>query len=329
MKFSIWYNQDDNFFNLLDKNKLNIHSVYFAAPLELIPSWRDKDQWEQYEKEIFRLLSMCNKYWIETILVLNATCEWENTWDKYHMLKIISYIKKLEKIWLKSISLTNLLYVRFIKSAFPDIKIYSSVNCYLKNVEQAIYMKNIWVDVLTIDRDINRDLDLIKEIKKRTWLKIQILLNEWCIRNCPYRNTHFNIISHKVENNERNIKNWKYNLLEKYSCYPLLLNNRRILFRIPFIRPEDLHYYDWVCDVYKLNTRDETTETIYKMMQAYTNWYYHWNLLDICSICIIWYEDIVTYIDNDKLTKYNFFEDLKKCTWDCDSCNNCDKYFDD
>jgi collagenase-like PrtC family protease len=327
MKFSIWYNQTDQFLNLLEKYKDNIESVYFALPLVIWNSWRDKEQSFDYEKKIFNLIKICKSYWMETILIINSTCEWEETWDKHHLLKMISYIKKLVRLWLNSISLTNLIYVKFIKAAFPNIKIYSSVNCYLKNVEHAIYMKNLWVDVLTIDRDINRDIALIKQIKKRTWLPIQILLNEGCFRNCPFRQTHFNIISHWIENNQKNISKWNYNLLEKYSCYPLLVNNKKLIFRIPFVRPEDLHYYQWVCDIYKLNTRDETIEAIDLMLSAYTKWYYHWNLLDICSICIIGYENVVDYIDNDKLTKLNFFEDIIKCPWDCDICNNCYKYF--
>jgi hypothetical protein len=42
------------------------------------------------------------------------------------------------------------------------------VNCYLKTYEQAIFFKDLGFDVLTIDRDINRDLELIKKIKDRT-----------------------------------------------------------------------------------------------------------------------------------------------------------------
>jgi hypothetical protein len=48
----------------------------------------------------------------------------------------------------------------------------------LKTVEQALYFKKIGIDILTIDRDINRDLKLIEQIKKKTGLKIQLMLNE-------------------------------------------------------------------------------------------------------------------------------------------------------
>lgn len=109
---------------------------------------------------------------------MNATCEGENTGDKLHMLKLIKYVKILHKAGLTSLTLTNMLYAPFFRKAFPDITIYSSVNCYLKTVEQAIYLKDLGIDILTIDRDINREVELIRKIKKRTDLGIQMLLNE-------------------------------------------------------------------------------------------------------------------------------------------------------
>jgi len=327
MKFSIWYNEQDSFFDLLEKYKNNISTVYFGAPSHIWPSWRAIIQDDDYENQIQKLITKCSEYWIWTILTFNATTEWTKTGDKEHMLNLIKYIKRLHKDWLKSVSLTNLLYVRFIKKAIPEIEIYSSVNCYLKNVEQALYFKKLWVDILTIDRDINRDVKLIKMIKEKSWLKIQLMLNEWCIRNCPFRNTHFNIIANNIENNLENKKSWKYNLVERFSCTPMLAENKRIIFRMPIIRPEDLYYFDGLVDFYKLVTRWLSTKKINTFLKAYTDWFYHWNLLDIIDMSIIDYQLYVDYIDNDKLTRFWFFEDLQSCPWDCDTCTNCNKYF--
>lgn len=327
MKFSIWYNEQSSFFDLLEKYKDNISTVYFAAPDYIWPSWRTSKQDLDYDSQILKLISVCKSFWIWTILTFNATTEWIKTWDKDHLIELIKYIKQLYEYWLESISLTNLLYVKFIKKSLPNIKIYSSVNCYLKNVEQALYFKKLWVDILTIDRDINRDIDLIKKIKLRSWLKIQLMLNEWCIKNCPFRNTHFNIIASWVESNIENQKKWKYNLIERFSCTPLLSENKRIIFRMPIIRPEDLDYFDWLVDYYKLVTRWLETEKIDLFLKAYSDWYYHWNLLDIIDMSIIDYQNYVPFIDNDKLTSLWYFKDLQNCPWDCDTCSNCDKYF--
>lgn len=327
MKFSIWYNEKSDFFDLLNRYKNNISTVYFATPDNIWPSWRSIIHDENYEKEIEKLIKICKNLWIWTILTFNATTEWIKTWDKDHMINLINYIKRLRIYGLESVSLTNLLYVKFIKKSVEWIKIYSSVNCYLKTVEQALYFKKLWIDVLTLDRDINRDLELIKNIKKRSWLEIQIMLNEWCIKNCPFRNTHFNIIASWIENNLENQKKWKYNLIERFSCTPMLAENKRLIFRMPIIRPEDLVYFDWICDYYKLVTRGLPTNKIELMLNSYIVWFYDWNLLDIIDMSIIDYHLFVPYIDNKKLTNLWFFKDLQKCPWDCDNCSNCDKYF--
>jgi len=327
MKFSIWYNEKKSFFDLLEKYKAYISTIYFAAPEQIWPSWRSIEQDKNYDEEIKNLIKICKRDWIQTTLTFNATCEGDYTWDRDYLLKLIKYIKKLQKLWLNNISLTNLLYVRFIKKAIPDIKIYSSVNCYLKTLEQALYFKKIWVDVLTIDRDINRDLKIIESIKNKTWLETQIMLNEGCIRNCPYRNTHFNIISHSVEDNLRNKKKRTYNLIERFSCTPLLAENKKMIFRMPIVRPEDLIYYKNYIDYYKIVTRWLPTKKIETMLKAYIDWFYHWNLLDIIDMSIIDYHLYVPFIDNDKLTDLNFFNDIKNCPWDCENCNNCLKYF--
>lgn len=327
MKFSIWYNEQKSFFDLLEEYKNNISTVYFAAPDNIWPSGRSITQDEDYESQIQRLIKICNEYGIGTILTFNATTEWIRTGDKDHMLHLISYIKRLKVLGLKSVSLTNLLYVKFIKKAVPWITIYSSVNCYLKTVEQALYFKKIGVDILTIDRDINRDIKLIEQIKKRSWLKIQLMLNEWCVKNCPFRHTHFNIIANNVEDNITNQKNGKYNLIERFSCTPMLAENKRIIFRMPIVRPEDLPHFDGLVDFYKLVTRWLSTEKIHTFLKAYTDWFHHWNLLDILDMSIIDHHLYVDYIDNDKLTELWFFTDLQKCPGDCDACTNCDKYF--
>jgi hypothetical protein len=325
MKFSIWFNQKIDFLDLIDKYKDNLSSIYLPLPYSLWNSGRDESQLDNYENEfIYELIDKCKSYWIETILIMNATCEGENTWDKFYMLKLIKFVKNLHIRWLTCITLTNMLYVPFFKKALPKITIYSSINCYLKTVEQAIYFKDLWIDILTIDRDINRDIDLIKKIKTRTWLWIQMLLNEWCFSNCPYRHTHFNIAAHRVDyNTDERISNWKYNLIEDYSCVPFVNKNKKLIFRAPFIRPEDLKHYDWIVDIYKLDTRPESTQRIWKMLNAYISWFHHWDLKDIIDFP---YQN-VPYIDNDKLTKLDFFNKLVKCPKDCYNCNVCEQFF--
>jgi hypothetical protein len=159
-------------------------------------------------------------------------------------------------------------------------------------------------------------------------LPLQVMLNEWCIRNCPYRNTHFNIIAHWVEDNIQNEKVGKYNLIERFSCKKMLEKNRKLVFRIPFVRPEDLHHYENDFKHFKLVTRWLETSKIKLFLDAYIAWYYDGNLFDFIDMSIIDYHLYVPFIDNKKLTENGFFERISKCPWDCDNCNLCEIYFE-
>ncbi len=323
MKFSIWYTNDGDFFDLIEKYKENISSIYFSLEIWKIPSWRALNKEELYEDNIIKLIKYCKKNWIETILTLNANCEWEMTWMKSQLYLIINELKKYIGYWLTSVTFVNLLYVSFVKEKFPNLKIYNSVNSNLNTLEQALFLKRLWVDVLTINRDINRDLDLIKKIKEKTWLEIQIMLNEWCIKSCPYRRSHFNLWAHSYCEDSSDLFN-------NFACTYLFKKQRRYFFRVPFIRPEDIKYYKSIVNYFKLTTRWLSTIVIQRMLNAYIHEKYDWNLLDILDLYIdssmrktIW------YVDNNLLTKYNYFERIKNCHWDCNNCNNCNIYFKD
>lgn len=315
MKFSIWYNEKSWFLDLITLQSNKISSVYFALPKDIGSSWRPaKQEWNYYD-DIKKLIITCNKLWIDTILLLNSTDDWKSAFSKKWLNKLFTYITLLISYWLKSATITNMLYIKLLKTKFPNLIIYSSVNCWLKTVEQAIYFKKLWVDILTIDRDINRDLWLIKEIGLKTWLKIQLMLNEPCIRNCPFRQAHFNAVAN---NNEQIF--WIE--FEDLTCYPMIKNNNKLFFRIPFIRPEDIKYYKDIVHIYKLVTRDASNEKIEFLLDIYSKEFFDWNIIEIFDLEKNQYLSTLN-ISNSKLSKLKFFDKIKNCIWDCENCKIC------
>lgn len=318
MKFSIGYNEKEGFEELLEDYKDNISSVYFPIPADLGSTGRPIRQKDDYYMQSESLVSTCHRLWIGTILLLNSTFDGPKAFDVDTLTKLFSFIQHLISKGLTSITVTNMLYVKFIKKKFPKIIIFCSVNARLKTLEQAIYFKNLGIDVLTLDRDINRDLKLIQAIKKRTWLELQLMLNEPCLKNCPYRNAHFEAVAF----NKESIFGKEF---EDFTCYPMIHENKRMFFRIPFIRPEDLVHFDWLIEHYKLVTRDASNKKIRFLLDAYIAWEHHWNVIDLFDIESTQYLSTL-FIDNQKLTKNNFFEKIQKCPWDCDRCKACDIY---
>ena len=146
---------------------LNIEALYFPIPQQYLGSGRGILQPKGYIHQIPKIIQRCNSLNITPQLLLNVTCEGESGLNNKFFDRLVSYIKKLRDLGLGSLVITNPVYIGRIKKEISGIRVESSVNCYAKTIEHAAYLKDLGVDVLTIDRDINRNIPLIKEIKNR------------------------------------------------------------------------------------------------------------------------------------------------------------------
>lgn len=295
-KFSLGYNQDIQMLGLVKIFKDYIKELSFPIPNDILGSGRVVEHSEEYRKEIKKIIKFCKDNDIEASLLVNPTSEGEEMGSAELTNKIIKFLRENKGI--DSVVLTNPLHVFKIKKEFPEIKIISSVNCFVKNSESALYLKSLGFDEITIDRDINRDLALIAEIKKEAG-SVRVMLNEGCLRNCPFRKAHFNMISHGNDTE----------YFDSNACIKILKSQPDKFFSIPFIRPEDLHYYDFA-DTFKLATRTTPTAKLGYVLEAYAMRKFDGDLLDLLSTRSLF--GVFKKVDNKKLTEMKFFENITK-----------------
>lgn len=310
-KYTLGYNHDKVFVRMIPAMRKYLSEVYFPAPYSIMSSGRAVKHEKDYEKTIEEIIRVCKENKLESNVVLNPTCEGEDAGDKAHADKIISYLKKLKKLGVTSVTITNPIHIARIKKEVPGLKIHSSVNCYVKNVEHARYLADLGVDVITVDRDINRDIELIRKIRKATGKKIKVLLNEGCLKNCPYRHVHFNLISHGKDTD----------YFDEKSCINIYKKYPEKVFQIPFIRPEDVKQYKGVADYFKLATRTTPIAKIPLVISAYAAEEYKGNLIHILSTKGLFGH--FRSIDNNVLNEKNFNVKLWNCNNECENCSFC------
>ncbi len=289
-KFSVGYNQDIQMLGLVKIFRDYVKDIYFPMPKLLFGSGRVVEQDDSYLLEIPQIIKFCRQNMIEPVMTVNPTCEGEFTGTKRQTEKIINVLNANKGI--NSVILANPLHAAPLRKAFPKIRLIASVNCYIKNAESAEYYKKLGFDEVTINRDMNRDIPLIKEIQKL--VKARILLNEGCLRNCPFRKTHFNMISHGHDSE----------YFDENTCVRILRREPEKFFSIPFVRPEDLHYYDFA-DTFKLATRTTPTEKLGYVLEAYASRRFDGDLLDLLSTRSLF--GVFNRIDNSKLTEMNLW----------------------
>ncbi|MFA5437389.1 MAG: tetratricopeptide repeat protein [Candidatus Omnitrophota bacterium] len=318
IRFSLGYNHDFKLLDLLGKYRENIESFYFPIPYRYLGSGRLIPQGEGYYEEINEIIKKCNFLKIRPQMLLNATNDGNFGLGKNYFSRILDYLQEMESSGLKSVIVANPIYISEIRKQIKSIEIESSVNCYVKTVEHALYLKDLGVDVITIDRDINREFSLISKIRLKTGLKIKVMLNEGCLRNCPFRNMHYNFLSLNVLKPKKLLGDISLDSL----CSRVYLRHPEKVFSIPFIPPDTVSLYASVADYYKLSTRAFSTQKIEFCLNAYIKQDFNGDLLEILDCPGLAH---FNYIDYAVLKKHNFFSKISKCDNDCGECNYCNK----
>ena len=202
--FSVGYNFEEDFLKEIKPFVKSLSSIYFPIPTRFLGSGRTMNEPKFYDGHIESIIKFCKEFNLKSLMLVNPTCEGVNAGDKDFMDKIVDYLNSLD---ITGAVVVNPIYMKMIKSR-TKLEVQASVNCYIKNLEQVNYYKN-YCDIINTDRDINRNIPLLKKISKIK--PIKLLVNEGCLGNCPYRQMHYNLIAHKFEAGvEKNLKNSQY-----------------------------------------------------------------------------------------------------------------------
>ena len=332
IKFSVGYQlieEGEIFCDIVEKYKNRIEEVYF--PWLNLPTGRgpiaDKFgyvKWEAQKQLEYELVKI-KKMGIKLNLLLNASCWGEDSLSINLANLVISIIDYLqENIAIDSVTTFSPLIAYIIKKNFPKIEIRASVNMRIGTIKGMEQVKELF-DSFVMQREYNRDLEKIEELKKwseKNEKKLSILVNSGCLNFCSVQSFHDNVISHEAE------VFTKANIIEDipgncWSFYKEKENWKYLITDTSWIRPEDLHYYEKYFESVKLATRINPEPE--KVIKAYYNEKYEGNLLDLFepSHSKIFYPYI---IENSKFP-YNWFEKILYCDKFCKDCSYCLEIF--
>jgi len=249
--FSVPYNgyDVDTFLCELNKRIDHINDVYCELPK--IQSCKtmslqslDFLDYEQYSKNCEEFLIKTMNTDLQRYVTLNAI-NYYKKYDDYQLMYMIDVIcKKIEKYKIQGIIVANQTIASCVKDAFPNIKISISTNANLYTLNETRKWKLIGSDFLTPPRDMNRNINYLKMIKKAGF-KIRLMLNEACSMFC---------------NN--------YSMCGKARGKRGCLDPSHWLQRT-YIIPRWLDILDEYVDVYKYAGRFSRTEHIFKSLDCY------------------------------------------------------------
>ena len=185
-----------------------------------------------------------------------------------------------------------------------------------------------------IDRRLNRDKKGLEELKKyidvnNLNIKLETLVNEGCIINCPYKTQHDNHIAMANFTNYNPImretltvlyKNVDRNINLTLGCSKDYSEHPDLILESPFIRPEDLYFYKDYIDYFKISGRGLPIGALMNIINAYLEEHYGGNLLEILDTT--YGLSIYAYLDNTRIDS-TFVETVTTCNKDCFKCKYC------
>jgi len=287
--FSVGFNFEENFLVEMKEYVDKLSSIYFPIPFEYMGSGRSMNEPSTYKEDILLIIKFCKEFGLKSLMLLNATLA---STDMSHMKKVVDYVVATG---VDGVVCVNPAYMKIFKSA--GLEVQASVNCYIDSVEKAEEFAK-YCDVVTVDRDINRNVELVRKIN--SIVPVKVMVNEGCLFKCPYRTAHYDMLSlgEPLKNCMKADKFIQNACVSEYKKEPW-----RVLC-VPFVRPEDLFRYDFISE-FKLSTRVMSTDLIVKVLRAYSSKMYIGNLVDLLDTHGM--KTIVKSIDNH-LIPSEYFE---------------------
>jgi collagenase-like PrtC family protease len=166
-----------------------------------------------------------------------------------------------------------------IHREYPDLPLTVSTFARIRTVAQAEYYLRKGAETIVIE-EANRDLALLRGLV-RAGARVEVLVNQTCIHDCPYRFHHLNTSSLASQEATQERPWFEYPILE---CGLELIRDPVKLVSGIFVRPEDLSVLEEVgVHRFKISGRNQTTAWLVRAATAYAARRYDGDLLDILS----------------------------------------------
>ncbi len=336
MNLRIAVNWDEK---LLDNiGDLPVKSMFGILPGDIVGGGRPtaalaritKDDAEKYIKKV-RSQGISFNY------LMNAACLDNREFTKEWNNQFSEHIQWLDSIGVDQLTVSIPYLIQKVKKQYPHIKISTSIFDRINTVERAKYFEKLGADDIVIDPNCNRELSLIKKIRKSVKTEMTIYVNGHCLYQCPYSFYHAENLAHSSQS--WHTSKGYYVEYCWLSCMKTRLENPAELIRSIWVRPEDLSRYEELgVNNFKVGDRTASTEYILKTARAYADRRLEGNLMQLFNIPLPMIKYTLTKymkpgfnpslprIDNRMLDGFLDFFEKKSCSQSiCEDCRYCDR----
>lgn len=283
----------------------------------------DQDQLMAYVSELERHGFRFN-------YILNFLCYGGREFSFEGTKEVLAFIGKLYDMGIRRFTVANPVIARAMGIAFPDIHIGISV---VQNTNTKLKLRTYAeigaVDRVYISEDMIRDFAAIGRLREEAEIRgieLAVLLNSFCLIECPYKVNHANVDGHLVEGCRQDMPHFFYAW-----CSLQKLKDPMEILRLQAIRPEEIRMFEEAgVTAFKLAGRELPGADFLRAAEGYMSRSYEGNLMDLLTVYSDnFFREIYT-IDNRALDGrlQEMKENSAVCRErsNCEGCSICRKY---
>ncbi len=280
----------DNILNFEMSNGLKVKEMYGTISSEHIPHGRAKTVTTQVTRErALEIKRKLDENGIRFAYLINAPV----SEDLFEVLgEELEWIVNDFKA--DSITVSSFEFMKFIRSRYPELSINVSTITGVKNVEDIKKYLSVRPAKIVTHHDVNRNFEDLKEMisfTKEHNIKLEIMLNESCLRRCKNRKNHYDTLGKECDDRTFHIG---CNSIKVTHPYQLIMAN--------YIRPEDVNYYEELgIELFKVTGRSKPIGWLEEVVKAYLNRNYEGNIMNLLAIDPKLNAEKWIYIDNKAL----------------------------
>lgn len=339
MKLSVPFIPDAGYARFLTRHAFHLSSIYFPLPSGPVTDARVRisDDLASETRDLCATLPPLKS--IDKYILMNTRFISPHVYgDKTILSGILNEIAHLDKtVGINGIVLSDMYLLRALDRTGHEIVPRLEAVPGINTMQDSPGKLFSFFDLLALsrfktptrivpDRALNRAPGKLAALSKAVKthdpnIRIELLANEGCIYQCPFKLSHD---AHIALSNTGLTRETTFKMNQNLGCQAYFDLHPHAFLKSPFIRPEDLHHYQGLADGIKLCGRTRGVRFLKQCIHAYAKGSFNGNLVDLMDTPEILARQ--WHIENSRLGS-RFFATLTTCTKMCKPCRICAEIF--
>jgi len=264
-----------------------IHEVYGSAARSVIGSGRPARRLVQQGgsptfDDVRHFTERAHELGIRVNYLLNAACLNMTEYTLAGRQEIIEYVGEVADTGIDMVTIAVPYLIELVRAEFPELPVSVSVICEVDTTHGLRLFESYGVERVQLAEECNRDLALLDVLARSASTDLSLVVNNGCLRFCPYRAYHNTLCTQGSQSDKPEHGYIDYPLLK---CSAVRAHDPVEILRSPWIRPEDLPYYQqrFGIELFKIAGRQLSLQSILTMVAAYARTSYDGNFMDLLA----------------------------------------------